>query len=101
MLNKINKKRNQLRSKTLSLTIKLKKNIFNNNRFRVARDYYKFLAKTLIEELDKIKIEQDCLVALNCSNSSINRYNYDLLLNANKFNLRSRQQTSEIYCYIS
>ncbi len=70
---------------------KLKKIIFDNNRLCVICDYYKFSIKTFIEKLDKIKIEQDCLVALNCSNSSINWYNYDLLLNVNKFNLRSRQ----------
>ncbi len=101
MLNKTNKKRNQLRSEILLLTTKLKKNIFDNNKFCITCDYYKFLAKTFIEELDKIEIEQDCLIVLNCSNSSINRYNYNLLLNINKFNLRSRQQTSKTYCYIS
>ncbi len=90
-----------MRSKILSFTTKLKKDIFDNNRLRVACDYYKFSTKTLIEELDKIKIEQDRLVALNCSNSSIDRYNYDLLLNINEFNLCSRQQISETYCYIS
>jgi len=89
--------RNNLRDYISTLTNKLGQVTFDKDRLHQVRDYYKISLKTTNNKLVKIKTERDQTIALNRSNSTVDRYNHSLLLNVNEFNQHSRQQTSHSY----
>lgn len=97
LLKKVNKERNYLRDYTTLINNNLKNIVFKSDKLRSSCNYYRILLKIIENKLNKIKINKNQLTSLNCSNSNIDRFNYSLLFNQNKFNQLVQQCTSRVY----
>jgi len=97
-INNVINERNNLKNYISTLINKFEQISFNKNKFYQVCNYYKISLKIINNKLVKIKIEQNQTIVLNRFNSNIDRYNYSLLFNINKFNQYLRQQISYSYC---